>query len=97
MEKTLAPKIISRTALTNARPGVLLMEAIQDEAVMTRPKVADDFAAIRARMEELRRERADMLASDRDGHDPAHPVRHSGQEPPRSVRVIPVLERRPRN
>ena len=28
---------------------------------MTRPRVADDFAAIRARMEELRRERAQAL------------------------------------
>ena len=28
---------------------------------MTRPRVADDFAAIRARMEELRRERAQAV------------------------------------
>ena len=29
---------------------------------MTRPRAADDFDAIRARMEELRRERAQVLA-----------------------------------
>ena len=29
---------------------------------MTRPRAADDFATIRARMEELRRERAQVLA-----------------------------------
>ena len=31
---------------------------------MTRPRAADDFAAIRARMEELRRERAGRPADD---------------------------------
>jgi hypothetical protein len=31
---------------------------------VTRPRAADDFPAIRARMEELRRERARMLADD---------------------------------
>jgi hypothetical protein len=31
---------------------------------VTQPRVADDFAAIRARMEELRRERADRPADD---------------------------------
>ena len=35
---------------------------------MTRPRAADDFATIRARMEELRRERAP--APKRDGRDP---------------------------
>ena len=35
---------------------------------MTRPRVADDFAAIRARMEELRRERAQALK--RESPDP---------------------------
>ena len=29
---------------------------------MTRPRAADDFSTIRARMEELRRERAQVLA-----------------------------------
>jgi len=31
---------------------------------VTRPRVADDFATIRARMEELRRERAQALKTD---------------------------------
>ena len=31
---------------------------------MTRPRAADDFAAIRARMEELRRENAQVSADD---------------------------------
>ncbi len=31
---------------------------------MTRPRAADDFATIRARMEELRRERAQALKKD---------------------------------
>ena len=35
---------------------------------MTRPRAADDFATIRARMEELRRERAP--APKKDGRDP---------------------------
>ena len=33
---------------------------------MTRPWVADDFAAIRARMEELRRERAGAKPEDKE-------------------------------
>ena len=33
---------------------------------MNRPRAADDFAAIRARMEELRREREGVRASERD-------------------------------
>jgi hypothetical protein len=35
---------------------------------VTRPRAADDFATIRARMEELRRERSQ--ASDDEAHDP---------------------------
>jgi len=35
---------------------------------VTRPRAADDFAAIRARMEELRRERAQ--ASKKEAQDP---------------------------
>ena len=35
---------------------------------MTRPRAADDFTTIRARMEELRRERA--LATKKEGRDP---------------------------
>ena len=44
---------------------------------MTRPRAADDFATIRARMEEFRRERA--LASKKEGGDlnePASPGRN---------------------
>jgi hypothetical protein len=33
---------------------------------MNRPRAADDFAAIRARMEELRRERGGAQAAERD-------------------------------
>ncbi len=36
---------------------------------MTRPRVADDFAAIRARMEELRRERAQALRKEAQDAD----------------------------
>ena len=36
---------------------------------MTRPRAADDFAMIRARMDELRRERAQVMAP--TGNDPA--------------------------
>ena len=35
---------------------------------MNRPRAADDFAAIRARMEELRREREGAHASERSSH-----------------------------
>jgi hypothetical protein len=36
---------------------------------VTRPRVADDFAAIRARMEELRRERAQAVKKDAQDTD----------------------------
>ena len=36
---------------------------------MTRPRVADDFAAIRARMEELRRERAQAVKKEAQDTD----------------------------
>lgn len=38
---------------------------------MTRPRAADDFAAIRARLEELRRERSPTLRD--DSVDPCRP------------------------
>jgi hypothetical protein len=45
---------------------------------MTRPRVADDFAAIRARIEELRRERAQVSAEEeRCGPHPAAHGRRS--------------------
>ena len=37
---------------------------------MTRPRAADDFAAIRARMEELRRERARAATDDEASANP---------------------------
>jgi hypothetical protein len=43
---------------------------------MTRPRAADDFAAIRSRMEQLRRERA-------------QPVRHDPVEPSDQADVYP--------
>lgn len=64
--------------------------------VTTRPRAADDFAAIRARMEELRRER-DQMEAEQKGRSPVgpklfHHARSSEREPednrlvPRSVR-----------
>ena len=45
---------------------------------MTRPRVADDFAAIRARIEELRRERAQVSAEEEQRMpQPAAPGRRS--------------------
>jgi hypothetical protein len=35
---------------------------------VNRPRAADDFATIRARMEELRREREGAKPSEKDGH-----------------------------
>jgi len=67
---------------------------------MSRSRVADDFAAIRARVEELQRERARILGSDRDGREPlrrSRPAHEVQPEQPQNVRIIPVLERRPRN
>jgi hypothetical protein len=40
--------------------------------VTTRPRVADDFAAMRARMEELRRER-NQIEADQKGRSPIGP------------------------
>ena len=50
----------------------------------TRPRAADDFATIRARMEQLRREREAAKPSDKDGT--AGPVRAAWWE--RSLAVI---------
>jgi hypothetical protein len=46
---------------------------------MSRPRAADDFATIRARMEELRREREAAHATEREGQsDPAmRPARNA--------------------
>jgi hypothetical protein len=40
---------------------------------VTRPRVADDFAAIRARMEELRRERAQAVKKEAQDTDETGP------------------------
>jgi hypothetical protein len=40
---------------------------------VTRPRAADDFAAIRARMEELRRERTQALGKDAQDADDTSP------------------------
>ena len=47
---------------------------------MTRPRAADDFAAIRARMEELRRENARMRSPDDDASAKPRP-QSSGNKP----------------
>ena len=67
---------------------------------MSRSRVADDFAAIRARVEELQRERARILGSDRDGCEPLRRARSTPDvqpEQPQNVRIIPVLDSRPLN
>ena len=51
---------------------------------MTRPRAADDFPAIRSRMQELRRERARVLPDDNLGR--AEGLRaHSGSSRPAAV------------
>jgi len=51
---------------------------------VNRPRAADDFATIRARMEELRREREGALAAESDLHQdpPMHRARSLGRWPP---------------
>ena len=62
---------------------------------MVRPRAADDFPTIRARMEELRRERAGVLADDEDrradGLDPYAISDRPG--PAESSGVSPELRR----
>ena len=57
---------------------------------MNRPRAADDFAAIRARMEELRREREGTKPSEKEAQrDP--PIRRGGaiRWPPSETSVGP--------
>ena len=59
----------------------------------TRPRAADDFAAIRARMEELRRER-DQTVTDPKGRSPigSRPYHHrleSSEREPGADRILP--------
>jgi|HubBroStandDraft_4_1064222.scaffolds.fasta_scaffold67175_4 hypothetical protein len=60
---------------------------------MNRPRAADDFSAIRSRMEELRRERAQVVAGD-DPREVPVPRDHSEAGKP-TVAVEPRLPRRP--
>ena len=53
---------------------------------VTRPRAADDFAAIRARMEELRRERARAPADDDDSANPRPQSAGNKQGLPLAVR-----------
>ena len=52
---------------------------------MTRPRAADDFAAIRARIEELRRQRAQAARDD--------PVEPSDQAHPRGRSAVAIDEK----
>ena len=57
---------------------------------MTRPRAADDFAVIRARLEELRRERAQVSAEPNvqpTGVRPYPPA--SGESKPAATRPLP--------
>ena len=51
---------------------------------MNRPRAADDFATIRARMKELRlvRERAEAAESELEGDPPTHRARSVRRPPP---------------
>jgi hypothetical protein len=60
---------------------------------MNRPRAADDFSAIRSRMEELRRERAQVVAGD-DPREVPVPRDHSEAGKP-TVAGEPRLPRRP--
>ena len=63
---------------------------------MTRPHAADDFPAIRARMEELRRDRARARADDDTRMpDGPRPYGISGQQGPtdRSTGFSPIVQR----
>jgi hypothetical protein len=60
---------------------------------VSRPRAADDFGAIRARMEELRRERAEVSAEPQSGppHGPrpyAVGTRSAPAEKPRTLSAI---------
>ena len=50
---------------------------------MTRPRAADDFATIRARMEELRREREPDAKKDRDPEGGGRSLLKAGEVRPR--------------
>jgi hypothetical protein len=56
---------------------------------VSRPRAADDFTTIRARMEELRREREGAQAAECDlqRDAPMHRARSLGQWPPSEIRA----------
>jgi hypothetical protein len=63
---------------------------------VTRPRIADDFAAIHARMEQLQRERAEALTSGQDEREKLASIFASRGEELRKPRTIPILPRQPR-
>jgi hypothetical protein len=61
---------------------------------MTRLRAADDFAAIRARLEELRRDRAQVLAgNDSDVAQPRPCVAGNKLAPPEKLGLPPTVPR----
>src|SRR5215472_14615064 len=65
-------KLILCSRLTGEQAALIKTRPSEREEPMTQPRAADDFAAIRARMVELRRERqrAEAADSDRERDDP---------------------------
>jgi hypothetical protein len=68
-----------------------------EERTVSRGRIADDFAAIRARMEELQRERARNLASDQSSRERLvpRPLRIEAREQQSRARILPVVRARP--
>jgi hypothetical protein len=62
---------------------------------MTRPRATDDFSAIRARMEELRRERVGAQAAESDLRDPPMYRARSVRWPPSEMSEEPGRVRQP--
>jgi hypothetical protein len=64
---------------------------------VTRPRAADDFTTIRARMEELRRERAQVSAGQEGqstiGPSPYHPAANGGAAAPTALNLSPESNR----
>jgi hypothetical protein len=62
---------------------------------VTRPRAADDFATIRARMEELRQEREGTKPSEKERQrDPPMPHRNASRWPPSEISEGPGRVRR---
>jgi hypothetical protein len=88
--------------LTGQGPGAFLLVRLrcglaiyQDEVKVSRPRVADDFAAIRARMEELQRERAQMGASGQDDREKLRTILTTTREQQLTrSKIVPILQRR---